>query len=303
MNIYETARPFYYITKITGFACFSIDGDIKNGRIKTKLIDLLLLLFHFVCHSTTCILNIIKEFDRTKSQSGFVDFGNKLQFTFSTINISFYMLVSYIQRHNIWSILHHLHIFDENIKALGYSVNHNKHKLFFWPYVVSLVVYAIIGISLLIFSSNYAMISIAYSVIYSFLQLGIIQLSILSVYTRQNDFIKCFRKYFLSNKNSIRYVKSKNMSLVMIFSKLHGNLNLAIASINKSFSLTLFVGLAIYFTHTVYSIYRDIQAYKNSTSESFNIILVQLRIRLLLIIFTIYVFIIFLTSNEITRRV
>lgn len=305
MTIYETVRPFYYITRITGFACFTIDGDIKNGRIKTKLIDISLFLIFLVVHSANGILNVIKAFAiRPTSQSEMTSFGNKLQFLVSTINVSFYILTSFIQRHKIWSILHHLHMFDENLKDLGYSVNHKKHKLFFWLYIIASAMHTVIGLSFIISSGNFAMITLAYlPVVYSLLQLGIIKLSYLSVYTRQHDFIKCFRKYFISNKNSIRYVKSKNMSQVMIFSKLHDNLNCAVASINKSFSLISFVCFALYFSHTVYSIYGVIQVFQVSATISFENILIQLRNKFLLIFFSIYVFIIFAASNDITRRV
>lgn len=289
---------------MTGFSCFSIDGDIRQGRIKTKLADILIFSIYFVLLSANGIQNTMKMSAMPRSQ--LLIFGNKIQFLTSTLIVPFYILASFIQKHKIWSILHHLHTFDENLKELEYSVNHRKHKIFFWIYLGSSVVCLTFSLYLVIASGFYSMILTSYiPVLYSFLQMGMMQLSIFSVYTRQHDFIKMFASVFLRNKNSIRYtyVKRKNMSHVMVFSKLHDNLNLAVTSFNKSFTLILFVGLLMYFSHTVYSIYGVITFNKALSSISFLSIISQFKVRFLLIFYTVHVLIIFAVSNEITRRV
>lgn len=304
-TIYDTVRPFYYMAKINGFACFSIDGDITQGRIKTKFIDILVFVMYFVLHGANCIIYLIQLLINSKlSQIELLRI--KVLFFIQLLTAVFYILATFIQRYKLWAILQHLHIFDENIKDMGYSVDHRKHRLFFWFYVIQLFVCMAYALYLLMVDSSY------YDLIFFtyipnmilFIQIAIIKLSILSVYVRQHDFIKCFTRYLIvRNKNSIFYVKPNNKSHVVMFSKLHEKLNLAVNSINCSFSFILLVCLVVSFSNTVFWIYGFIIFFRENSISFENNILYQIKVSFVPIVCTVYILIIFAASNEITRRV
>lgn len=265
-SIYETVKPFYYLAKFTGFASFTIVGKATDGKIKTTIWDILILLI-FIFLPNYNVINFL-ALDR-KSFQAFPVVGRHYIVYFYNIASSFFVLHSYTRREALWNILRHIHLFDEEIQSLGYSVNHKKHQRFVWCYIIATIMLILITLGLIMSRRTFvARTLVVYlSGIIAFIQFGSFQLCLILANSRLNDLNICLKNLFLYQKRGFKHLRNKELNdQVLKTVNLNHILNEAINSINHSFCFVSLVCFALYFVFLiliVFSIFRAI--YSNRT--------------------------------------
>lgn len=272
-NIYTTVKPLYYVCKFSGFACFSIKGNIKDGKIHSKFYDILL----FLLFSGFCTNNIIMslEIDSYYGSSVILDIGNYTSLFFSLTSALVFVVTSFLQRHYIWSILKPLYLFDEHIELLGISIDHKKHKKFLIIFILTTGMCKAIHISFLLYEEGHSSIKhilFIYLPNFSyFVQIGSIQLILISIYIRQNHLIRCIENIFQLENGKVRYVRKNGINKsINSISYLYGKINEAADAFNKSLSFSSVICFTLYFAYAVFSVFSVSRSvgYKETTLYS-----------------------------------
>lgn len=257
-NIYTTVKPLYYVCKFSGFACFSIKGNIKDGKIHSKFYDILLFLIFFGFCTNNIIMSL--EIDSYYGSSVILDIGNYTSLLVSLTSALVFVVNSFLQRHNIWSILKPLDQFDEHIMLLGISIDHKKHKKCLIIFILMTGMCKAIHISFLLYelgTPSLKHIFFIYLPNFSFfIQIGSIQLILVFIYIRQNHLIRCIEHIFQMESGKVRYVRNSgiNQSINSI-SYLYGKINEASDAFNKSFSFSSVICFTLYFAYAVFSLF------------------------------------------------
>lgn len=257
-NIYTTVKPLYYVCKFTGFACFSIKGNIKDGKIHSKLYDILL----FLLFSGFCTNNIIMslEIDSYYGSSVILDIGNFTSLFISLTSALIFVVISFLQRHHIWNILKPLDQFDDHIELLGISIDHKKHRKCLVIFIITTGLCKAIHISFLLYEVGHPSakhILFVYLPNFSyFIQIGSIQLILISIYIRQNHLIRCIENIFQLEIGKVRYVRNNEISqTINSVSYLFGKINEAADDFNNSFCFTSVICFTLYFAYAVFSVF------------------------------------------------
>lgn len=253
-NIYDAIKPFYYLLKIFGFACFTIKGKITDGKIKSTIFDILTLLAYCSFLNWTVIRSIY----------GFGNIRSHFIIYVCVSASSVMIMNSFIQRHSFWNILRHLHSFDESIKNLGYVINHKKHHKLIWIYITVNILLIITSLYFLLRDRPFEahIVTVYMSAIIIFIQFGSFNLWLIIVKSRQNQLNSFLKNVFLLQNKGIKHQRCKELSNIFIrSSNLHQILNETIDSINTCFALVCLTCFFIYFVFLiliVFSIYHAI---------------------------------------------
>lgn len=260
-SIYKSVKPFYYFAKLTGFACFTIKGKATDGKIKTTIFDILLLIAFMLIPNLNVINDIynLNRFLRIRH----------VMIYFYNVGSSLFVLQSFNQRLDLWNILRNIHEFDTGIQALGYSVNHKKHQRFVWIYILCTILLIIITLCLIMSRRTFeARTLLVYlSAIIIFIQFGSFQLSLVIANSKLNDFNMYLENIFLFRKKGFKHLRNKELGTHVIKTvKLYQILDDIISSINQSFSLVCLICFSLYFMFViliVFSIFRVIYSDQN----------------------------------------
>lgn len=116
-SVWDTVHIFYYVVKFFGYICFSIDGKIEKGRIKSSVLDILMITFSNVCMLYVIYLNLTYDLSLISTKSFIIDNGTYLVTLFSITNVFMSSVINTIRRFEIWSVFKTFNNFDIEVNA------------------------------------------------------------------------------------------------------------------------------------------------------------------------------------------
>lgn len=116
-TVWNFVKPFYRVLKFFGLAAYSIDGDIKNGKVKIKVFDVLYLIF--ILSAQAYFLNLIISLELSFNQTGnfLIDTGSHLVNIFNGIIAILVTFLYNFYREKIWRIFLASFEFDEEVNV------------------------------------------------------------------------------------------------------------------------------------------------------------------------------------------
>lgn len=123
-SMWDIVRPFYYVLKMFGLAIYSVEGDLKTGRIRTRFWHVLQLMVILSIQIYVLYIKITVDMSLSKTGSVLIDAGSRLVEVFNVFNVVFGTLSYTYYRKVIWRIFRKCHEFD-------CEVNHQKSLLLF----------------------------------------------------------------------------------------------------------------------------------------------------------------------------
>lgn len=255
-NIFKTAKPLYLVCKFSGFACFSIKGNSKDGKIQSKFYDILLFIL-FCCFYINNIYMSL-EVDSYYGTSVILDIGNYTSLFVSIMAALLFVVTSFLQRHNIWSILKSLNQFDQHIELLGISIDHEKHKKNLIIFILTTGTLKAMHICFLIYDVGTLSLKHLFFIflpnVSFFVQIGTMQLILMSIKLRQNHLIRCIENVFQLDNDRVRYVRNNGINqIINSISYLYDKINEVVEAFNKSFCFASVVCFTLYFAYSVFS--------------------------------------------------
>lgn len=114
-SFWDTIWVLYLMVKSFGYISFSIDGKIQNGKIKTTLRDILILLFGASFVQVVIYLNFTHDLTLIKTNSFIIDSGNRITTLFIISNVLLSSLMNTLRRRQIWNIFAKISNFDKEV--------------------------------------------------------------------------------------------------------------------------------------------------------------------------------------------
>jgi hypothetical protein len=111
-NIYDVIKYVFLCSKLVGFSPFSIVGDVKNGVIKTTMIDLVWCSVVFSTMSYILYANITENLSLQQTNSIVVEKGGKIILIIAIINLMFVTFTTFLNRNRVWNIVQKIHQCD-----------------------------------------------------------------------------------------------------------------------------------------------------------------------------------------------
>lgn len=147
-DIYKLSKPFFYIAKFFGLACYTV--DTKTKVLRTSRFDILLFVATMVIWFTSLWIQLARKtlIDTTNLESLILG-----TFWFHQLNIHHYLALllvtfNFTQRRTVRNLLKTLNDFDRKFGKLGW-VSKSQEMLFivavviFFSYLLIVVVYNI----------------------------------------------------------------------------------------------------------------------------------------------------------------
>jgi hypothetical protein len=97
-TLWDIVRTFHIGMKAFGFANFSIDGNIVNGRIKSNLFDILWFIATSLLSLYLIYLNGISNLSLIKTSSRVINVGSRAVLFFQIGNVLFSCILMFIRR-------------------------------------------------------------------------------------------------------------------------------------------------------------------------------------------------------------
>lgn len=116
-SAWDTSRIYFLVLKFSGFIAYSIDGKIENGRIKIKIVDLLIMMLALCIYSFTFYINTQYDLTLIQTKSPTIDVGNRLIHNFIILNVFATVFLNFIMKYSIWGILRSFSKFDIDVSG------------------------------------------------------------------------------------------------------------------------------------------------------------------------------------------
>lgn len=127
-----------------GFAGFSVDGDIRDGKIKISLLDKFYIPLSLSVQLYILYLNVTVDLSLIHINSFLIDKGTRFVTILCATNIVFSAILNVTFRNRFWKIFRGFYAFDQEVKyfyfhgciilnnlfqveKLGNAINHQKH--------------------------------------------------------------------------------------------------------------------------------------------------------------------------------
>jgi hypothetical protein len=95
-------------------------GDVKNGVIKTTMIDLVWCSVVFSTMSYILYANITENLSLQQTNSIVVEKGGKIILIIAIINLMFVTFTTFLNRNRVWSIVQKIHQCDCQVCEMDY---------------------------------------------------------------------------------------------------------------------------------------------------------------------------------------
>lgn len=125
-TVWDIVYPLYVLVKLFGYATFSVDGDIRDGKIKIKFIDKIYLTLSISFQLCILYLNVTTDLSLIHINSFLIDKGTRFVTILCAINILFSAILNIAFRDRFWQIFRGFYAFDQEVEKLGNPLNHQK---------------------------------------------------------------------------------------------------------------------------------------------------------------------------------
>lgn len=112
LTVWYTVKPFYLILKIFGLGPFTVVGDIKDGKIRTRSWDVLYTMLVMGVQVCVLHLNITHDMSLSRTNSILIDIGAQYVEIFNGFNVLFGTCLYAFYRKKIWGMFLKFHEFD-----------------------------------------------------------------------------------------------------------------------------------------------------------------------------------------------
>ena len=141
-TIWDTVKRFHIGWKFFGFAHFSVDGKIENGKIKLEIFDIFAAIISNSIVLYIVYLNYSQDLTIISTTSGVINLGSRMVLIYEIGNVFIAAVIMMLKRYDVWGIFYRCHKLDEELKTLRMFIDHKKQQQ-------NLVI--IIGLCLLLF--------------------------------------------------------------------------------------------------------------------------------------------------------
>jgi hypothetical protein len=114
-SVWTVVKPFYWILRTFGLAIFSIDGDVKNGKITSNVFDFFHLSAVLGVQFYVFYLNVVEDFSLSRTSSFLIDKGSYCVEIFNALNVVFGTCLYAFYKKKVWGIFLKLYLFDEQV--------------------------------------------------------------------------------------------------------------------------------------------------------------------------------------------
>lgn len=125
-TIWDIVKRFHILWKLFGFAHFSVDGKIENGKIKLEFFDILSAIISNSIILYIVYLNYDQNLTIISTTSGVINLGSRLVLIYEIGNVFIAAIIMMMKRHDVWSIFYRCHKLDEELRILGMRIDHKK---------------------------------------------------------------------------------------------------------------------------------------------------------------------------------
>lgn len=267
-NIFEIILFYYYTLKCIGYSCFTIKGNLTDGKIQTTLGDIGIFIIFLIFNFVSLYQSYYSNFFVT--ESAILDFGNRLLLCSTLVIVTFAGCLVFIFRHKVWRITKLLYEIDNQLENLGYNVDHDKYALHMKYYTGSSIILWMICASINLHLTGFQWMRLLYLILSSGNYIIVMQVFILylsGISERIKHMNICFKKHFLpSNKWKIKQVMNwDNKYFISRFGTLHNTINELTDLINFCYSFQIMLCFALFF---VYTILTTFAAFRLLTSDN-----------------------------------
>lgn len=125
-SVWDSVRIFYLVVKFCGYISFSIDGRIENGRIRSRIFDILLTTFANSSMVYIVFINYTNDVSLMTTKSFIIDKGTRLVSLSSITNVFISSIINTLRRHEIWSIFKGFHDFDKQVRFWKFTFGFHR---------------------------------------------------------------------------------------------------------------------------------------------------------------------------------
>lgn len=116
-TIWTYIKPYFWVSKGLGLANFSIDGDIRNGKIRTGFLDVTYFVVILGGQVYACFLNLTNDISLSRTNSVLIDGGARLIGVFNAFNVLVATFMFFLNRKKIWKIFRMLYEVDNEVSS------------------------------------------------------------------------------------------------------------------------------------------------------------------------------------------
>lgn len=127
-SIFDYSKYYYYMGRFTGFAPYRIAGDITDGVIETKFLDVIPVITTLCIQFYLLYVNFNYNLNVSSRNTSFiVNIGNRLVLIIGLINLIFSTICNFLYRKRIWKIMYKIHKCDVKVRAYRCPIKAHKH--------------------------------------------------------------------------------------------------------------------------------------------------------------------------------
>ncbi|XP_062556837.1 putative gustatory receptor 28a [Armigeres subalbatus] len=127
-NIFECMILHYFFLKANGYACFSIDGPIQSGKIRTSILDKIYFMTHLSLGFVLWIC-VVKFFKAPPNISPLQNIGSRLIWFTCYLSAVLGVLWNFYNRAKVWSLYVGVFRVDQQLLALGANMKYTQFYL------------------------------------------------------------------------------------------------------------------------------------------------------------------------------
>jgi hypothetical protein len=266
-SLWDSVRTFYIGMKFFGYAYYSIDGKIEDGKVKSTFLDTIIAIF--VTTTLLCLiyLNYAYNLSLIATKSRIIDMGSRGVLLFEITNVLITQISMYIRRNDIWGIFKRLYKLDNELHSIGMRLNHKFHlRNFIFLALTSIATYGVMSILTCYFlyvivqPENAEYLILSYLVINASMTMSLLAIAFLlfGIYLRFDLINKAICKYFVTEEDETISEQKSSPYLCKIIGRLgdyHDTLVDIIVAFNSCFSFQLMIVIAGMFMTNIFSIF------------------------------------------------
>lgn len=123
-TIYDIIKPFYTISRFIGLASYTIIGNVTDGIVQTKLVDIIPLMGTLGIQLYLLYFNLQNDLKLNRTSSAIVNQGGRLATGLSLVNLVFATIINHYFKHTVWGFIAGIHKCDLQV-------------IYFNPFIVS----------------------------------------------------------------------------------------------------------------------------------------------------------------------
>jgi hypothetical protein len=266
-SLWSIVSKFHIAMKIFGFANFTVDGKIENGRIKTTPTDVAVAIVTNSLVFYLIYLNYDSNLSLISTKSRVIDIGSRVVLLFEITNVLATSVIMFTRRHQLWGIFSRCHRLDGELSALGMSHDHRRYQRnLLLAAGASSLLFLLMAVgsgyflSQLIEPERSTNLIVSYMTINASMTISLLTIAFLlfAIYQRFELINASLRHYFVTEEEDETRPQKPSKVLCRVTAKLadlHDTLVDIVGSLNGCFTFQLMNVVAAMFMTNIFSIF------------------------------------------------